>query len=49
MGLDMIRKASRNAACAAAAVAGATANAAYDVDILCAAGVASVSRSQTRK
>ena len=34
MGLDMIRKAFRNAACAAAAVAGATANAGYDVDIL---------------
>jgi cytochrome c oxidase subunit 2 len=35
MGLDMIRKAFRNAAAAAAAAfAGATANAAYDVDIL---------------
>jgi cytochrome c oxidase subunit 2 len=34
MGLDMIRKAFRNAAFAAAACAGATANAAYDVDIL---------------
>jgi cytochrome c oxidase subunit 2 len=34
MGLDMIRKALRNAASAAAATVAATANAAYDVDIL---------------
>ena len=34
MGLDMIRKRFRNAALAAALAAGASANAAYDVDIL---------------